>query len=167
MWLRAHFTMTLRKRHPDDVSGAHRAILELAVAMQDELDIHDIDPSGLREKDLKERVDKELGGGAISYAYSKAELQTYSFRRGLSGWFKREKWWFAAIVVSSALITVVATLTENGLWFGLWSMGIWCGQVSAFCMGTTNGSRALIMLCFCVITTIIIISCATSITFYE
>jgi hypothetical protein len=168
MWLRAHFTMTLRKRHPDNVSGANRAILELAVAMQDELDIHDLHPSLLREEELKDRVDKELKGGAISYAYPKADLQTYSIRKGLKGWFKREKWWFSAIFLTTLMCATVWTpFTTGSFWFMFWCLGLWLGQIFAFSISTTNGSRILIILCWCIVSSIVIIICSATIPLWD
>jgi hypothetical protein len=159
MWLRAHFTMTLRKRHPEDISGEHRAVIELAVTMQYELDIHDVVPSTLREKELKERVNKELKGGAIFYAYAKAELQTYNMKKGLKAWFKREKWWFSAMVVTSLLCSSLWMVPDIGFYFfWFWCFGLWVAQVCAFCVGTTNGSKALITLFLCVLCAIVVIS---------
>jgi len=164
MWLRTHFTMTLRQRHPDDISGQHRAVIELAVAMQTELDIHDVHPSLLREKQLRERVDKELKGGAISYAYSKADLPTYSIKTGLKAWFRKERWWFSAIVTMSVFCSTfwMAPWRPGTFWFWCWTFGIWLGQVWAFCIGTTNGSSALVILFWCIISAIVVIGCKIS-----
>jgi hypothetical protein len=151
--------MMLRKRHPDDISGEHRAVIELAVAMQYELDIHDINPSMLREKQLKGRINKEFNGGTISYAYSKAELQTYSIKKGLKSWLKREKWWFAAIFVTSVLGSTL--WMTSYMWFCYWSLGLWFGEFWAFCIGTTNGSRALITLFWCVVS----VACTTLLSY--
>ena len=162
MWLRTHFTMRLRERHSDDVSGKYRAVIELANAMQLELEIQDLHPSMLRERELNDRVEKELKGGAISYAYSKAEPQMYSFKKGLKGWFKREKWWFAAIFITSTLCSTLWTnvlLAYDGMWFYFWLIGLLWGQFCAFWLGTTNGSRVLIISFWCVISGIVIGSC--------
>jgi hypothetical protein len=157
IWLRTHFTMALRQRHPDDISGEHRAIIELAAAMQMELDIHDVHPSMLREKQLREQVNEQLKGGAISYAYSKADLPTYSFKNGLRSWFKREKWWFSAIFATSLLCsTLWMSMTYTVWYFWFWTFGLWGAQCLAFCIGTTNGSRALIISFCCVISGIIV-----------
>jgi hypothetical protein len=158
MWLHAHFTMTLRDRHPDDISGEHRAVIELAVAMRYELDNHNVHPSKLREKQLEERVNKELKGGTISYAYPNVKLQTYSIKKGAMAWLKREKGWFSVIFITSLLCS---TLWMPGIMqvylFWVWTCGLWVGEVLAFCVGTTNGSRVLITLCWCIVTLIAMI----------
>jgi hypothetical protein len=158
MWLHAHFTMTLRDRHPDDISGEHRAVIELAVAMRCELDNHDVDPSKLREKQLEERVNKDLKGGTISYAYPNVKLQTYSIKKGALAWLKREKWWFSVTFITSLLcLTLWMTWNMRVRLFWFWICGLWLGEVLAFCVGTTNGSRVLITLFWCIITLIAII----------
>ncbi|KAF2127858.1 hypothetical protein P153DRAFT_358024 [Dothidotthia symphoricarpi CBS 119687] len=82
MWLQTHYTMALRNRHADKISGEHLAVIELAAAMKKELNIEDTDAALLREKQLEQRVDKELRGGTISYAYTETELKTYSIKQG-------------------------------------------------------------------------------------
>ena len=69
LWLHTHYMMTLRKKLYEEISGEHRAILELAAAMQRELDVEHIDPLVLREKQLKERINIEILGGRISYVH--------------------------------------------------------------------------------------------------
>ncbi|KAH6637844.1 hypothetical protein C7974DRAFT_450972 [Boeremia exigua] len=91
MWIYTHNTMALRNRHTEDVAGEYRAVLELAAAMQADLDIEDTDLSVLREKQLKERIDKEARGGAIAYAYSSSLPNTHGIRKGLAVWFKIEE----------------------------------------------------------------------------
>lgn len=49
LWLHTHYMMTLRKKLYEEISGEHRAILELAAAMQRELDVEHIVPLVLRE----------------------------------------------------------------------------------------------------------------------
>jgi hypothetical protein len=156
--------MALRKRHPDDISGPNRAVIELAAAMQYELDIQGTDPSLLREKQLEERVDKQLRGGAVSYAYTKAGLQVHSFKHGLGSWFKKEKWWFSAILLTSTFIATFWMIVHRywaRLWFWTWCLGLWFGQFWAFCIGTTDGSRMLIIIFWCTISAIVTIICAT------
>lgn len=140
--------MALRNRHSEGISGEYRAVLELAAAMQTELDIEDTDPSVLREKQLKERIDKEIRGGAVSYAYPDSTLKSYSIRKSLKVWFKVNKWWFLAIlsttIVCSTTWMFLTIYAVFFFWFWLWS--VWFGQFWAFCIGTTVGSRLLIIL---------------------
>lgn len=158
LWLRAHFTQKLRGRESCQTSGEHKAVLELAVAMQQELDIQQVNVSLLIERQLDDRVDKELKGGAMSYAPAYPELKTYSFRKGTKNWFKREKWWFALIVVSSLLSSTLWMVYNTGLWrFWFWLFGLWLALILAMCIGTSNGSRALIILFCCILDSLVMI----------
>ncbi|KAF1996169.1 hypothetical protein P154DRAFT_323396 [Amniculicola lignicola CBS 123094] len=148
MCLRTHLTMRLRERHPGNISGEHRSVLELAEAMRYELDLQDVDVSATREKQLNEQVNKNLKGGAISYSCSAAKPRTYSIRKGLGDWFRREKWWFSAISITSV---ACSTLWMSGtVAFWIWTFGLWIGQFWAFCICTTIGSRVLMIVLWCV-----------------
>lgn len=130
---------------------------------QYELDIQDMDPTMLLEKQLKERVNKELNGGAISYAYSKAELEKYAMWKGFKGWFKREKWWFLGMFLLSAWCGagfMSMMLSPGMFWFWCWTFSIWLGMLFAFCIGTTNGSRGLVILSWCTVGGIVVSACA-------
>jgi hypothetical protein len=154
MWLRAHFTMAHRKRNSNDISGEHRAVLELAFAMQMELYLYDSDLSVLKEKDLRQRVNNELNGGAISYSYANAEMKMYSMRKQLKNWLKNEKWWFTAIFVTSLLLGAVWTGSNEGMILTFGMCAVWLGLFLAICLGTTNGSRILIVLFWSVVSAI-------------
>jgi hypothetical protein len=149
MWIYTHSTMGLRKRLPEEIPGENRAVLELAVAMQDELDIKDTDPTLLREKQLKERIKKEIRGGSISSANLSSTLESHSIRKSLMTWFKKDKWWLLAMLSTSVICSTMWLLmyyVNVGLWVWSWSFSIWFGQFWAFCIGTTAGSRLLIIL---------------------
>ena len=155
MWIYTHYTLALRNRHPEEISGEYRAVLELAAAMQTELDIEDTDPSVLREKQLKDRIDKEIRGGAVSYAYPDTTLKSYSIWKSLKVWFKSLKvwfkinrWWFLAILSTTIVCSIPWGFWSStaGFWFSCWLWSIWFGQFRAFCIGTTVGSRLLIIL---------------------
>ncbi len=151
MWIYTHHTLMMRNRLSDEVSGEYRAVLELAAAMQAELDIEDFDSTMLREKQLKERIDKELQGGAVAYAYPDSKPNVYSIREGLRTWFKNDKWWFLAMfmttVFCSTVWMVMMVYWESWyVWVWVWTWSIWIGQFCAFCVGTTAGSRLLIIL---------------------
>ena len=150
MWIYTHYTMTLRNHVTERISGEYRAVLELAAAMQTELEIEDIYPFVLREKQLKERIDKEIRGGAISYAYSDSTLKFHSIRKTFKAWFKREKWWFLVMLSTTVLFSttwMVFFAMENlgGMWFWVWLWAVWLGELWAFCIGTTAASRLLII----------------------
>jgi hypothetical protein len=146
MWLYTHYTLLLRSRLSEEVSGAHRAVLELAAAMQSELDLADLDVSLLREKQFDERIKNEIRGGTVSYAYAEEKMEMYSIRSGLREWWRKYGWWFVAMFCTMALWTIgLSTL----LWpspLSVWLAFIWFGQLWALCIGTTTGSRLLILL---------------------
>ena len=151
MWIYTHYTMTLRNHLTEEISGEYRAVLELATAMHTELEIEDIDPSVLREKQLKERIDKEIRGGAISYAYPGSTLKFHSIRKSLKSWFQREKWWFLVMLSTTILCSTTWMIffqmrDPGGVWFWIWLYVVWFGEFWAFCIGTTAASRLLIIL---------------------
>ncbi|XP_014551170.1 hypothetical protein COCVIDRAFT_31238 [Bipolaris victoriae FI3] len=144
MWLYTHYTLLLRSRLSEEVSGAHRAVLELAAAMQSELDLAELDVSLLREKQLEERIKKEIRGGTVSYAYAEEKREMFSIRKGLREWWRKDKWWFMALFCMTVLCSTFWMAWIWWLWIWLWSF--WFGQFWAFCIGTTEGSRLLIIL---------------------
>ena len=146
MWIYTHFTIASNKGYFEEVSGEYRAVLELAAAMRIELDVEDTDLSLLREKQLKERIDKEIQGGTVFRAYPDSTLKAYSIRNGLKSWFKKDKWWFLAMLGTSVLCPIGIVYLWHWHWFWFWLLGVWLGQFWAFCLGTTLGSRLLIIL---------------------
>ncbi|KAF3031934.1 hypothetical protein E8E11_001326 [Didymella keratinophila] len=135
MWIYTHNTLALRKRLPEQIAGEHRAVLELAAAMQKELEIDDIEPS--------------VRGGAVSYAYPESQPYSFSIRKGFASWFKADKWWFLSMFVTSALIGtgwLFFVYSTFGFWAYFWLPSLWFGQFWAFCIGSTTGSRLLIIL---------------------
>jgi hypothetical protein len=154
MWIYTHFTMALRNRHSEEISGENRAVLELAVAMQTELDIKDTDPSALREKDLKESI-KQIRGGTISSAHLDSTLRSHSVRKSLMVWIKIEKWWFSAMFITSVLCATGTWFMPLFIW--IWFLGVWCGQFWAFCIGTTMGSRLLVILFWSLVGVLVIV----------
>jgi hypothetical protein len=148
MWIYTHYTIASHARHPEEVPGEYRAILELAATMRTELDIGDARLSVLKEKQLRERISKEIQGGAISHAYPDAELKVHSIRKSLRVWLKGNTWWFVAMAVTTLVCTGLWILMSMWLWF--WLLGVWFGQLMAFCIGTTTSSRLLIISIFSV-----------------
>jgi len=144
MWIYTHYAIASSNGQFEEVRGEYRAVLKLAAAITTELDIEDTDRSMLREKQLKERIDKEIQGGTVFHAYPDSTLKTHSIRKGLKTWFKKDKWWFLAILGTSLLCSICWSF-----FFGLVAIllsGVLLGQFLAFCIGTTMGSRLLIIL---------------------
>jgi hypothetical protein len=151
MWIYTHYTLALRGRLPEQISGEHRAVLELAAAMQNDLEVQHVDPYLLHEKQLKERINKEIRGGAVSYAYVGSAPKFHSIRRSVKTWFSAEKWWLLAmltvtVLCSTGWMIVFSQENYSALWFWSWLFSVWFGQFWAFCIGKTTGSRLLIIL---------------------
>ena len=98
------------KRGNDQVIGEHKAIFELANAMQMQLeqDSKEIDVSVLTEKQLRHRLTKNLNGGSISFKTTVSFgnttntdednlINTHTPLR-FRTWLKKEKWWFISSV---------------------------------------------------------------------
>jgi hypothetical protein len=154
MWLRAYFTMKARECDPSDISGEYRAVIELATAMQFELSSIKVDPHNLTEEQLSRKINKDIKGGAISYAYTTAKPRTYNYTKRLRSWIIREIWWLLAMLLTStwaalAFLRYHKLLKPLSLFF--WLSGVWLGQFWAMCIGTTRGSRLLIIW-FCALT---------------
>ena len=164
MWIYTHKTLRLRSRLSEEVAGTHRAVLELAAAMQAELDDEHVDPSVLWERQLKDRIEKGIGSGSVSYAYPHSVPKSYSMWKGFKAWFKVDKWWLLVMCATSAICSTFWLYAFRGnymssvyLWSWLWS--VWLGQLWAFLLGTTTGSRALIILAWSVVGAIVVGSC--------
>jgi hypothetical protein len=148
MWIYTHYTIASHARHSEEVPGEYRAILELAAAMRMELDISDARLSVLKEKQLRERIKKDIQGGAIFHAYSDANLKVHSIRKSLRVWLKENTWWFVAMALTTPVCTGLWIFMPMWLWF--WLLCVWFGQLFSFCIGTTTGSRLLIISIFSV-----------------
>lgn len=156
LWLRAHFTQKVRGRDTSQTSGENKAVFELAAAMQKELNVEFVDHSLLIEKQLRDRIENELKGGAISYAPAYPEFQEYTFRKGTKNWLKKEKWWVLGLLVSLVLSGTM-WLAVDGLVFWYWTFSLWPGLIFAMCVGTSNGSRALLVLPWCILGAAIVV----------
>jgi hypothetical protein len=108
IYLHSHFTML--KRGNDQVIGEHKAIFELANAMQTQLEQEskEIDMSVLTEKQLRHRLTKNLNGGSISFKTTVSLGNTTNTNEDnhinihtplrFKTWLKKEKWWFVSSV---------------------------------------------------------------------
>jgi hypothetical protein len=148
MWIYTHYTIASHARHPEEVPGEYRAILELAAAMRTELGVGDASLSVLREKQLRERISKEIQGGAIFHAYPDTKLKVHSIRKSLRVWLKGNTWWFVAMAVTTLVCAGLWILMSMWLWS--WLLSVWVGQLVGFCISTTTGSRLLIISIFSV-----------------
>jgi hypothetical protein len=114
IYLYTHFTML--KRGNDQVIGEHKAIFELANAMQAQLEQEskESDVSVLTEKQLRYRLTKNLNGGSISFKTTVLlgnttntdednPINTHTPLR-FKTWLKKEKWWFISTVLSFGVV---------------------------------------------------------------
>lgn len=148
MWLREYFTLK-RTRDLSLTSGEHKAILELADAMQEELGIHHMNPSLLVEKELNDRVNNELKGGSISYYPANRERKACDITIEVTEWLKRERRWLFAFLMFSILSSTFAVPrgVSKGIRPLFWTFAIPGGIGLAMWVGTTNRVRVLILLC--------------------
>ena len=144
MWIYTHYAIASSNGQFEEVRGEYRAVLKLAAAITTELDIEDTELSVLREKQLNKRIDREIQGGTVSHAYPDSRPKAHSIRNGLKTWFKKDKWWFLAMLGTS-LVCSIGSMYDGNVFF-YWLSGVCVGQFWAFCIGTTMGSRLLIIL---------------------
>ena len=176
MWLKAHMTMTLRKQHIDEIPGRNRAVLMLSASIRQELLFDDADSALVKEKHLKNRIETELQGGIISYAYSDAKLHTPSFikaitilREAFRTWININKWWYAALVLTSLCATMfwVFVLADNfHILIALWYSGLVMlpGLIITLFLTSTTGSRAVLISYWCVLALIMFIFVIVTLT---
>lgn len=143
MWLQAHLTM--RKRGRQDVAGEQKAILELAESMRHNLMKHGHDPSTMTEAEIDKAMAEDLKGGSITYQLP-IMPEGFSLRKGLKGWLVREKWWTIVLLL---LLIVVCTVWMTNPEVSKWLAGPTAGIMVAMQLGSTFGSRMLVLLFLC------------------
>lgn len=114
MWLKARLTLRLNG-HPGTAQG-WKCLLQLADVLEKQLEDAEIDSSVLSESELNRQIRKLLEGGWVSspVGFPKG---SYSFRRGLCCWLKRERWWIPPLVglVAGLIILPLSTSSLPGL----------------------------------------------------
>jgi hypothetical protein len=143
MLLKAHMTMSLRKRNTDELAGKTRAVLELSTAIRQELQLDDISAVLIKEKHLEERIDTELKGGTISYAYADTKTETYSFRMASKTWITANKWWVATLILVIAVCIVLLMFVVDLCLFGL---AMLLGLIIVRPLTSTVGSRIVFLI---------------------
>lgn len=144
--------MALRQRHTDELAGKSRAVLELSDTMRRQLHLDNVDSILIKEKHLNGRIGTELKGGAISYAYSDARTQIYSFRTASKTWIRKNKWWTAIFILTtlcSAASWVTFFLTFSRLLYMIMliSTGMFPAMIIAPFLTSSTGSR-VVFLCY-------------------
>ena len=151
MWLRSHSIMKRRGR--TDVAGEHKAILELAHAMQQQHaglapptkeqqeDSASTTAIPVTEATLHHRVTKELRGGSIAYAAPLLANGDTADTWTLRAWIKSHKWSLAGMLPACALSGLSGLFIYQGIWIFL---ALPLELAIALYMGSTRASRAVL-----------------------
>ena len=153
MWASAKVTMKQRGRQ--DVAGEYRAVFELADAMHDQLSSvateEAQDARQMKESTLRQRITKDLRGGAVAYdtaLLSKQEGVIEDNEWTLKAWARRELWWLIALVASIVIDVVCIRAFVIGLQrtnlFVFWALPL--VLIFAMYVGTTHSSRGMVLL---------------------
>ncbi|KAH6856924.1 hypothetical protein B0I37DRAFT_334595 [Chaetomium sp. MPI-CAGE-AT-0009] len=140
MWLKGH--LDLEQRNGDEAPARFKAVLDLATALNHELDSEDTGESsdGLTNRQLQRCISKRLNGGRVA-VQTPFPASVYSFRKDTWSWIKKERWWFALLVVSVSLSAMTWLFIPLVL-FLLFAFSV----ILALAIGQTRGSRVLICL---------------------
>ena len=157
MWIAAKFTMKQRGRV--HVSGEYKAVVELSEAMQEQVlpleSEEGKDMRSITESTLRQRITKELRGGAISYdspLLSTGEEDTTKNQWTFKTWVNREIWWLTALVTCVVIdILAIRTFATTGYRSGYRSdlfvfFALPLALGFAMYVGTTHQSRGMVFL---------------------
>jgi hypothetical protein len=140
MWLCAHITMQRRGR--DQVAGGHKAVLELANAMQAQTKGNEGNAAELAESGLQHRIAEDRGG-AISYEVSLLSAGDGDHEWVVAVYLEREKWWLAVLIASCA---GSITLGAIGLLpYAIFIVGLSVALILSISVGTTQRSKGIIL----------------------
>jgi hypothetical protein len=99
MWIQTSITMKQRGR--TDVVDENKAILELAYAMNEQLEKPgEATMLALSKDALKSRVERDVGGGTISYGAKLLHNSDGRAERGFRTLLRKGMWWILAILVA-------------------------------------------------------------------
>lgn len=145
MWLQSHLTM--KKSGRQEVAGEQKAILELAESMKRDLMENGHDPTTMTEAQVNSAVNDTLKGGSINYQLPLIP-EGFSLRKGLMGWLNKEKWWTLAIM---SLILILCTVWVVDPFATMWLSGPTATLIVALQVGSTTGSRVVLLTIFWVL----------------
>ncbi|KAF2020102.1 hypothetical protein BU24DRAFT_477246 [Aaosphaeria arxii CBS 175.79] len=91
--MRIQARSTLRRRGRESIAGRHKAVIQLAAAMQEHMGDRNLMLESLDEIDLERRI-KEVQGGAISYAFP-----TSGITRSQSTTLRYFRAWFCVLAI--------------------------------------------------------------------
>ncbi|KAH6631476.1 hypothetical protein F5144DRAFT_219916 [Chaetomium tenue] len=137
MWLRGY--LELKRRQGDEAPTRYQAVLDLAEALNHELDGVDEAPKVPTNRELERCISKQLNGGRVVVQTRPPLGKGYSFWKGAWSWIKREKWCFALAVLVS-LVPAVAPWVLPLAFFVPFSLSM----ILALIIGRSRESRELI-----------------------
>jgi hypothetical protein len=145
MWIQTSITMKQRGR--TDVVGEDKAILELAYAMNEQLEKPGEAAMLALSKDaLESRVERDVGGGTISYGTKLLHNSDGHAERGFRTLLRKEMWCSLAILVALALdlwCLIVSKVRTSFFWV---FVGFWISVAVALSVGSSGRRRAFIFL---------------------
>ncbi|XPS95522.1 hypothetical protein M3J09_004810 [Ascochyta lentis] len=144
--------LSMKQRGRDSVAGEYKAIFELADAMHAQLadmeteEGEENNARSLTESKLRQRIKKNLNGGAIAYDTTLLPEHDANDPWTLRAWAAREAWWLAALVASliiTAFSIRASTMDLRGDLFVFFALPLALGF--AMYVGTTHSSRAMVL----------------------
>ena len=155
MWLRAYITMKKRGREHEHVAGEHKAVFELAAAMQKQIcDLANeeaSDVSASTEAQLRQRITKDLRGGSISYTAPLLPNGEGDQARIIKSWVWAHKLSIAAVVVCVLATHFSANFLPPTIMFLL---PLPVELMIALYIGSTRESRVVLFIWIYMITTV-------------
>ncbi|KAK7946238.1 uncharacterized protein PG986_010559 [Apiospora aurea] len=143
LWLAAQFKLPLQREK--EVTKGWRAVSYLADTMCRQFDEVGIDIDRLREKPLKQEINKHLNGGDISFVSDCPEKSRLSLGRGLLMWLKENRWW--CLVLTALLLGT--GLPQRPVLYPLFATVY--GMLMAMALVNGVASRLLVILPFMVV----------------
>lgn len=145
VWLKANMTLRMMGVRRGDKPTGFRGVLELAAAIRRELPESNLDE--LDRDELTKEIRKHLRGGSVGLEDARSPAM-YGLVRGFWGWVKTERWWHAAWLL---MILV-------GMLLSFYFLFIFLAVFLALTMGRTGKSRAILLLGFSLLGTILFVA---------
>ena len=145
MWYKSQGHLPLR--YTPEVPRGLRALRELSEATEKELPLAKIELDEVTDGQARRQIRKRLGGGAVTLDVLLNSPEQRRFRDVFIEWVRREKWWLAALVLTIS-ISMLAAFVADGEGATAVTILLWIldgGMVVVLCLGTTVGSRLLMM----------------------
>ncbi|KAK8074149.1 hypothetical protein PG994_005048 [Apiospora phragmitis] len=143
LWLAAQYKLPLQREQ--EVAKGWRAVSYLAETMRRQFDEAGINPQSLREKPLKQEINKYLNGGDISFIAESPEKSQLSLGHGLLLWFKQNKWWCLVFF----LLLLGTGLSQRPVLYPLFATVY--GMLMAMALVDGVASRILVILPFMIV----------------